>query len=123
MSLQYQNKISEKIEKLGKSVTFTPFSSDVYNEDEGWTANTGTTFAATIIVYDNINNQINWISAGNLEQGDLNFVGKGTDTFNRKDTFTYNSKNYEITMVQRNPLSDNGTEYNLANVCVAKEVL
>jgi hypothetical protein len=114
-----QDKVSAVIDNYGESITITNVTGETYSEDNGWTSTSSGTTATTVIPYDFISGNVKYKDFGNLREGEIRLIAKGSVSIGEKDTFAYRTKTYQITKV--NPLPFDG-EF-LAQVIEASEVM
>jgi hypothetical protein len=114
-----QQKVSDVIDKYGESITITYLTGQTYSEDSGWSNTTSSTASSTVIPYDYFSGNVNYKDFGNLREGSIRLIAKGTVSLAEKNTFSYRTKTYQITKV--NPLPFEGVF--LAQVIDASEVM
>jgi len=113
----YAETIASVIETWGENVTFTTGQTETYNEDTGWSTSGGAEVTVKVIPYNYLKNSITAQDFGELSEGEIALVCKGTTTVNAGDKFVYSTKNYEVT--RNEPLPLQGT--NLATIVIGRE--
>lgn len=112
-------KIESVIDDYGTSVTFTVQSPDTYSEDTGWSKTSGGTTVTNVISYDYFTFNQNFQPMGNVKEGDIRLIAKAGVTIQNGYTFTYDSKSFEVTGINKLDLAG----VTLAQVVTATEIL
>lgn len=96
-----RNKLAAKVfNKIGSTITRTPFSSTSLDKWGDGTVTYGTAESVTAVPYDYIRDREFFGSFGELKEGEVIIIFKHDQSLSKEDKISFDSKNYRIKEIE-----------------------